>query len=375
MELQIRGDIFYACGRVGGRLKRISTGIRVGGREARVVAKTRLRTIEADLRNAEAKAKANGATTTETPASEYPTFGEWVARYQATYARKKAVTTQRRERFLIAPALQAWADRRLDTLKDVDVQEFLTARQGAPSRLGRGTPPISESTRTRESVLLSSLFKRARENYAGLPAISCSLKYDTPVRERVITLEEQAEMLRRLPKHYHILFLILLGTGCRLSEALGIREKDIDWTHGFVAVLGKGNKWRRVPMLPGVAALFRAQLTVSPALWADWRPTSVDAAFQKACKERRGPRKHWPAIERITPHTCRHTFGWRWLTGNGDRSKRGDIYVLSKILGHKNIAVTQKHYAHLFDTDLRDAMLDVEVGISMETVQPWCTQV
>ena len=373
MELQVRGSTFIACGVISGRLRRISTGIRVGGREARKAAQARLHAIETELRTAEADKAEAGAEAATGPA--YPTFGEWVARYRETYLKDKAATTQRREYFLLIPALEAWADRRLNTLKAIDIKEFLAERKGAPSRSLRGPlKPISESTRAREAVVISNILMRARENYDGLPAIRCLLKHEAVVKERVITPGEQAEMLRRLPKRYHILFLVLLGTGCRLSEALGIRAADLDFAHGFVTVTGKGNRTRRVPMLPGVAALFRAQLAVSSALWAGWKLTTIDKAFQQACRARRGLRKHWPTLERITPHTCRHTFGWRWLTGNGDLSKRGDIYALSKVLGHKTVAITEKHYAHLFDTDLRETMLTVEVGVSMETVQPWCTQ-
>ena len=46
------------------------------------------------------------------------------------------------------------------------------------------------------------------------------------------------------------------------------------------------------------------------------------------------------------PATLRHTFGTRWLQAGGD------IYKLSKILGHSSVAVTEAHYAHLLKEDL-----------------------
>ena len=51
-------------------------------------------------------------------------------------------------------------------------------------------------------------------------------------------------------------------------------------------------------------------------------------------------------IPSITPHVLRHTFGTRWLQAGGD------IYKLSKILGHSSVAVTEAHYAHLLKEDL-----------------------
>jgi integrase/recombinase XerD len=52
----------------------------------------------------------------------------------------------------------------------------------------------------------------------------------------------------------------------------------------------------------------------------------------------------------LSPHDLRHTFGHRWLV------KGGDIYTLSKILGHASVAVTEKHYAKLLRENIADKM-------------------
>lgn len=44
-------------------------------------------------------------------------------------------------------------------------------------------------------------------------------------------------------------------------------------------------------------------------------------------------------FEEATPHALRQTFGTRWLPAGGD------IYKLSKVLGHSSLAVTETHYA------------------------------
>ena len=51
-------------------------------------------------------------------------------------------------------------------------------------------------------------------------------------------------------------------------------------------------------------------------------------------------------VTHLTPHTLRHTFGTRWLQAGGD------IYKLSRILGHSSVAVTEAHYAHLLKDGL-----------------------
>ena len=54
----------------------------------------------------------------------------------------------------------------------------------------------------------------------------------------------------------------------------------------------------------------------------------------------------------------RHTFGTRWLQAGGD------IYKLSKILGHSSVAVTEAHYAHLLKEDLVAASQQVRIPVA-----------
>jgi integrase len=369
MHLQTRGEMFYAVGYIAGRLHRASTGIRADGREAREAARVRMLAIEQEIRDGLKKGAAGRAT--------YPTFAGWWEEYRETYGGltvrggPKAASTQRREVTLIHPALVLFGKRPLNGLRESDRAKYLTQRRAAMSRQ-RGQPqPVSHSTIAREMALLTTVWNRARTDYPGLPAIFKTLPYTIPVRDRVVSLAEQEEFLRRLTARYHRLALFLLGTGTRISEALGVDPMDIDWAQRLVTVTGKGNKTRRVPLLPGVANLLRAQLAETGTLWQTWKAATVTAAFARACAARRRPQRD--AMEPITPHTLRHTFGSRWLTGggSGDPSKRGDIHVLSKVLGHASVAITEKHYVHLRDHDLRDAMQHVDVGVSQESVQPW----
>jgi integrase/recombinase XerD len=63
-------------------------------------------------------------------------------------------------------------------------------------------------------------------------------------------------------------------------------------------------------------------------------------------------------IDHLSPHALRHTFGHRWLkTG-------GDVYVLSKVLGHSSVVTTERHYAHVLKEDLSAAMEARDLGIS-----------
>jgi len=63
-------------------------------------------------------------------------------------------------------------------------------------------------------------------------------------------------------------------------------------------------------------------------------------------------------VAHLTPHTLRHTFGTRWLQAGGD------IYKLSRILGHSSVAVTEAHYAHLLKDDLVAASQQVKIPVA-----------
>jgi integrase len=58
-------------------------------------------------------------------------------------------------------------------------------------------------------------------------------------------------------------------------------------------------------------------------------------------------------VHHLSPHDLRHTFGHRWLVAGGD------IYTLSKLLGHSSVNVTEQHYAHLLKEDLASKMMAV----------------
>ena len=67
------------------------------------------------------------------------------------------------------------------------------------------------------------------------------------------------------------------------------------------------------------------------------------------------------ALPHLSPHDLRHTYGHRWLVGGGD------IYTLSRILGHTSVKVTEDHYAYLLKEDLRAKADRVDLGLGLPT--------
>jgi integrase len=151
----------------------------------------------------------------------------------------------------------------------------------------------------------------------------------------------------RVPQDVHA---AEIGSQCRLDEIRGIAvERDVDRLRGTVHVIGKFRKERDVPMQPDASAALKEQLEEEDKLWKQNPQRLREVLAEGAARAKIPP---------ITPHALRHTFGTRWLQAGGD------IYKLSKILGHSSVAVTEAHYAHLLKEDLVAASQQVKIPIT-----------
>jgi integrase/recombinase XerD len=147
---------------------------------------------------------------------------------------------------------------------------------------------------------------------------------------------------------------LLYATGVRVSELIGLALQDVDARAGFVAVRGKGDKERVVPV--GRRALAALAAYVSDErprlqrgrgrrfLFLNWRggPLSRMGAWKIIRKHARRAGIAKP----IGPHTFRHTFATHLLEGGAD------LRAVQEMLGHADISTTQI-YTHLDRTYLK----------------------
>lgn len=138
---------------------------------------------------------------------------------------------------------------------------------------------------------------------------------------------------------------LLLGTGLRREELLSITAIEGD----YIPIVGKGNRFRRVPISPALKRLLRAYLPLRneraacPYLIITRDGTQLTKAGLRAVFTRLS-RATGIGGRRFSPHTFRHTYATNYLK-NG-----GDIGSLQRILGHSSISTTQ---LYLNFTDLR----------------------
>lgn len=338
-----RGGTYHFQKRVAGKLYRKALGVPVKGAAEKALAERRANEFELSIRN-------------ETFGYEKPiapTLNAWWETYDKTYMPLKSVRTQARDRGTMKlHAVPYFGDKRLDQITKSDCVGYLNARRAAfAANPGRKSPtPIAEGTVTRERQLLQAVFARAIEDGLIVANPWKGIKR-TPylVRDRVLLEDEQAKLLAVLTPRYQRFVQFCLGTGVRLDEVRTIDpRKHLDLDHRTVTVLGKGRKWRTIPLAEPVAAVAKAQLDAEGRLWRQ-NPQRLREVVGDAAKR--------VGIPHLSPHALRHTFGWRWLKSGGN------VYVLSKLLGHASVQVTERHYGHLLKEDLHTAMDARDLGI------------
>ncbi|MEO8256233.1 MAG: tyrosine-type recombinase/integrase [Acidobacteriota bacterium] len=283
--------------------------------------------------------------------STIPSFDEWWAVYRKTYTPLKSV--RNRDAQIVAHFLPHFSARPLDEITKSDIVRYLNLRRtqmtGNPGHKNRRL--VSDGTVRRERGLLQSIFERAIDEAYDIrnPFRGIKRGKDKP-RTRVLTLDEETKLLDALHPRFQRFVRFALGTGCRLDEIRGIDPKqDIDWIRGTVHVIGKFRKERDVPMQPDANAALKEQLEEEGKLWKQNPQRLREVLAEGAVRAK---------ITTITPHAMRHTFGTRWLQAGGD------IYKLSKILGHSSVAVTEAHYAHLLKEDLVLASQQVKIPVA-----------
>ena len=135
---------------------------------------------------------------------------------------------------------------------------------------------------------------------------------------------------------------LLYGSGLRISEALGLKRRDVPLPGAgdVLVVTGKGNKTRMVPVLQNVLALVRDYMAMCPHPLPAEGPIFVGARGGPL-----SPRIIQLTMERLrgalglpdsaTPHALRHSFATHLL------SRGGDLRAIQELLGHASLSTTQ----------------------------------
>jgi site-specific recombinase XerD len=187
------------------------------------------------------------------------------------------------------------------------------------------------------------------EKVQHMPKISLDKEL---LKDRVLSCQEEAVLLRNLSPSVKDLCVVALQTGMRISEIAGLKHSNIDLPQRMITVIGKGSKIRSIPLNDVVYKILTKWLrvlhignTTHNVFYTKSGRAFVIRDIEKMF--RNGVVKS--GIPTIHFHDLRHTFATRLILSGVD------ISVVSKLLGHSNVSITMR-YLHYDVRPLREAV-------------------
>ena len=197
------------------------------------------------------------------------------------------------------------------------------------------------------------------------------IRLDVDEVARFLDEVEDGECLTEKQKAYHAktklrdlaMMTLLLGTGLRVSECVGLNINDVDFRNGGLRIHRKGGK--EVIVYFGAEVEYALQDYLSEREHIVPEEGSEEALFLSMQRKRINVRsvekmvKKYAQIvtplKKITPHKLRSTYGTNLYR------ETGDIYLVADVLGHSDVNTPKKHYAALEDERRRSARNKVQL--------------
>ncbi len=136
---------------------------------------------------------------------------------------------------------------------------------------------------------------------------------------------------------------VLYGCGLRISEALGLKGRDVPLPD-ILRITGKGGKERIVPVLPAARRAVDAYVRVCPfpvepdsPLFRGVRGGALSPRIIQSAMASARAQLGLPAT--ATPHAMRHSFATHLLNAGGD------LRAIQELLGHASLSTTQAYTA------------------------------
>ncbi|MDM0103739.1 tyrosine-type recombinase/integrase [Variovorax sp. J22R24] len=202
---------------------------------------------------------------------------------------------------------------------------------------------------------LRALFTYAEKehNFEGKNVAKLVDRAPGVARQRILSEAERVAIIATLDSprwlpHVRPYFRLLMLTGARRANLAGARKEQFKLDVSEWRVPARSAKGRRellVHLLPEAVELLRAQFARNPE--SPWVFPTTSGSSSGHIEELRPV---WKAIlkeagvsDDITIHDLRRTFGSRLL------EQETPMEVVSKLMGHRNVATTAKHYAFVTD--------------------------
>ncbi len=262
----------------------------------------------------------------------------------------------------------------LDQIKAVDIEEYLEYLSYYKSEDKEHLN--TENGKKRKLVSLRSFYnyffkkERISTNPASLINVpklheKAIIRLEIDEVAKLLDEVESAENMTKVQQKYHektkirdlAIMTLLLGTGIRVSECVGLDLNDVDFEYNGIKIRRKGGY--------EVVIYFGDEVRDALQQYLEERNRMIpceghtNALFLSMQQKRINVRsvenmvKKYASVvtklKKITPHKLRSTYGTNLY------QETGDIYLVADVLGHKDVNTTKKHYAAMEDSRRRSA--------------------
>ncbi len=156
---------------------------------------------------------------------------------------------------------------------------------------------------------------------------------------------------------------LLLGTGIRVSECVGLNVEDVDFNNNGIKIYRKGGTESVVYFGDEVRdalldymderKLMEPLTGHSSALFLSLQMKRISVRSVENMVKKYA--QVVTTLKNITPHKLRSTYGTNLYR------ETGDIYLVADVLGHRDVNTTKKHYAAMEDENRRRAAKAVKL--------------
>ena len=241
------------------------------------------------------------------------------------------------------------------------------------------------TVKTINTILYQLFYNAERDRQVNTNPVDGAMKKllktnpDRQVKREALTVDQQTQFIRYIytsPTYnkYGPLFTILLGTGMRIGEALGLIWDDVDLTNGMIFVRHAVRYYadstglygyhitkpktlagiRTIPMLPDVkTALSNLRHERSNTIDGytgfvfvnhngnPYKPGFIFDLMQNIVLDYN--REHEQKLPRMSPHILRHTFCTRMC------EIEPNVKLIQEVMGHKHLSTTMDVYTDVME--------------------------
>ncbi|MGN1133352.1 MAG: tyrosine-type recombinase/integrase [Oscillospiraceae bacterium] len=293
--------------------------------------------------------------TGETYIAKEATFSSWAKEWLETY--KKGNCKEHTYNYTYRTNVENYmipffGEAKLTDIHQIDVQRYFNEHKR-----------LSTNTLKRQKAILYSIFEEAIYNDLCIknPVRNITYTSDKPPKiKKTYNKEQSDKAIRYVRLHLNkgLGIYIILNTGLRRGELLGLMWTDIDFDNKILSVrraiepdtvgipedgeLKTKSSLRDIPISEEFCETLKSVEHKSKFVLpgkTKWGYTSIDG-FNKQYKNFMTTMSDDLSIDYLSPHELRHTYGTVL------REKGVDLYTISRLLGHSDSKITETTYVH-----------------------------